>query len=97
LGVGIFKERVKLVRRQDENLKSANIMKVERTLVIRRIYINESHHSKTLHLLVEVSNHFVEGLVNIKASMYVMVARVVHELGIMHLFINTKSYNIHQV
>jgi hypothetical protein len=69
-------------------------MKVEETLVICRIYINESHHNKTLHLFVEVSNHLVEGLVDIGASMFVMVARVVHELGIIHLFINTKSYKI---
>jgi hypothetical protein len=67
-------------------------MKVEITLVIHRIYINESHRNKTLNLLVEVSNHLVEGLVDIGASMSVMVARVVHELGIMHLFISTKSH-----
>jgi hypothetical protein len=65
-------------------------MKVEGTLVIHRIYINESHRSKTLHLM-EVSDHLVEGLVDIGASMFVMAARVVHELGIMHLFTSTKS------
>jgi predicted aspartyl protease len=67
-------------------------MKVEGTLVIHRIYINESHRSKTLHFLVEVSNHLVEGLVDIGASMSIMATRVVHELGIMHLFTSTKSY-----
>jgi hypothetical protein len=72
-------------------------MKVEGTLLIRRIYIIESDHSKTLHLFVEVSVHFVEGLVDIGASTFVMVARVVHESGIMHLFISTKSYKTPQV
>jgi hypothetical protein len=95
LGVGISRKHVKLARKKrDENLKLANIMKVEETLVIRRIYINESHHKKILHLLVEISNHLVEGLVDIGASIFVMAARVVHELGIMHLFISTKSHKI---
>jgi len=95
LGVGIYRKDVSLARRKwDENLKSANIMKVEKTLVICRIYINESHHNKTFHLLVEVNNRLVEGPADIGASMFVMATKVVHELGIMHLFTSTKSYKI---
>ncbi len=42
--------------------------------------------------MVEVSNHLVEELVGIGASMSIMVVGVVRELGIMHLFIGFESY-----
>ncbi len=58
----------------------------------RRIYINETHRSKTLHLLVEINKYVVEGLVDTRASMFVMVATVVRKLGIMHLVARPKTY-----
>jgi hypothetical protein len=58
-----------------------------------RIGIYKNQHSKTLHLLVEISNHLVE-LMDTSASMFLMFVGVVHELGIMHLVSRSKSYKI---
>ncbi|CAM6019131.1 unnamed protein product [Sphagnum balticum] len=52
---------------------------------LREICINKTHRSKTLHLFMEINNYVVEGLVDTRASMSVMDAAVVRELGIMHL------------
>jgi len=88
-----LKNLVKLVRKKrDDNLKFANLIKSDETPIIHRICINKNHRSRTLHLLVGVGNNLVEGLVDIKASMLVMLATVVRELGIMHLVINMESY-----
>ncbi len=56
--------------------------------------MNKNHRSKTLHLLVEINSHIVEGLVDIKASMSIIVASVVKESWIMHLVSGFKSYKI---
>jgi hypothetical protein len=50
------------------------------------------HRSKTLHLLVEVNNYLVEGLVDTRASMFVMVAAIVREFGLMHLVSGSETY-----
>jgi predicted aspartyl protease len=60
----------------------------------KQICINKMHRSKTLHLLVEINNYVVEGLVDIIASMYVMAVAVARELGIMHLVFGYEIYNI---
>jgi predicted aspartyl protease len=59
---------------------------------LRRICINKTHRSKTLHLPVEINSYVVEGLVDIGASMSVMAAAVVKELGIMHLVTGSETY-----
>ncbi len=59
---------------------------------LRKICINKTHRSKTLHLLVEISNYVVEGLVDTGTSMSVMAAAIVRELGMMHLVTRTKTY-----
>jgi predicted aspartyl protease len=59
---------------------------------IRKICINKTHRSKTLHLLVEINNYVVEGLVDIGASMFVMVATIVRKLGIVHLVTWSETY-----
>ncbi len=41
--------------------------------------------SKIIHILVEMNNHIIEGLVDIGVSMLVIVTNVVKELGIVHL------------
>jgi hypothetical protein len=41
---------------------------------------------------VEINNYVVEGLVDIRASMYVMTPAVVRELGIMHLVTRSETY-----
>jgi len=65
---------------------------VERFHALHNININKNHCSKTLHLLVEINNNLVEGLVDIGASMSIMLAIVVRELGIMHLVFGFESY-----
>jgi len=59
---------------------------------LKKICINKTHQSKTLHLLVEINNYVVEGLVDIGASMSIMATAVVRELGIMHLVTGSETY-----
>jgi predicted aspartyl protease len=59
---------------------------------LRKICINKTHRSKTLHLLVEISKYVVEGLVDTGASMSIMAAAIVRELGMMHLVTRTETY-----
>jgi hypothetical protein len=65
---------------------------VSASLAFRKICINKTHQSKTLHLLVEINNYVVDGLVDIGASISIMVVAVVRELGIMHLVTRLKTY-----
>ncbi len=56
---------VKLTRKmKDESVKTINLVKLDEIATIRHIYINKSHKSKSLHLLVQVGNNLVEGLVD---------------------------------
>jgi len=61
---------------------------------IKKICINKTHHNKTLHLLVEINNYVVKGLVDIGASMSIMVVVVIKDLGTMHLVTRSKTYKI---
>jgi hypothetical protein len=84
---------VKLAKSKcDESLKSIILAKAEGLMAVRRINVNKTHHNKTLHLLVEINNHLVEGLLDIGASMSIMLAGVVRELSIMHLVSRLDSY-----
>ncbi len=56
--------------------------------------INRNHMGKTLHLTVEVHNGLIKGLVDTGASMSMMAAIIVWELGIMHLVSKDESYKI---
>jgi len=59
---------------------------------VRKICVNKTHRSKTLHLSVEINNYLVEGLVDIGASMSVMAAAIIRELGLMHLVARSETY-----
>ncbi len=59
---------------------------------IRRICVNRTHRSKTLHLSVEINSCLIEGLVDTGASMSVMAAAVVRELGLMHMVSGSDTY-----
>jgi len=84
---------VKLARRKRDSETTENQVSVVSTLPsLRKICVNKMHRSKTLHLPVEISNYIVEGLVDTRASMSVLVAVVVRELGIMHLVTGNESY-----
>jgi predicted aspartyl protease len=59
---------------------------------IRRICVNKTNRSKTLHLLVEINIYEIEGLVDTGASMSIMAAVVVKEMGMMHLVAGSETY-----
>ncbi|CAK9199085.1 unnamed protein product [Sphagnum troendelagicum] len=65
---------------------------VSGVLALRRLCISRAHRSKMLHLSVEVNHCIIEGLVDTGASMLVMAAAAVRELGLMHLVSGTEAY-----
>ncbi len=84
---------VKLVRRRRDSETIENqVSVVSATPSLRKICVSKTHRSKTLHLPVEISDCIVEGLVDTGASMSVLAAVVVRELGIMHLVTGNESY-----
>jgi predicted aspartyl protease len=86
---------MKLARRKkDVEAMNDQVSMVSTAPAIRRICINKTHRSKTLHLPVEINNYVVEGLVHTGASMSVMVVVVVRELGMMHLVTRSETYKI---
>jgi hypothetical protein len=72
----------------------SQIVVIHSTPTIRRVNINKTHRNKTLHLAMEIIQALIEGLVDIGASMLVMVASVVRKLGIMHLVVGHETYKI---
>jgi predicted aspartyl protease len=84
---------VKLARRKkDAEAVNDQVSMVSTTPTLRRICINKTHRSKTLHLPVEMNSYVVEGLVDTRASMSIMAVAVVRELGIMHLVTGSETY-----
>jgi predicted aspartyl protease len=84
---------VKLARRKRDSEATENQVSVVSAIpTLRKICINKTHRSKTLHLLVEINNYVVKGLVDTGASMSVVAAAIVRELGMMHLVIGSKTY-----
>jgi predicted aspartyl protease len=84
---------VKVARKKkDAEAVNNQVSMVLAAPTLRRIYINKTHRSKTLHLLMEVNNYLVEGLVDTRASMSVMAATVIRELGLMHMVSGSKTY-----
>jgi len=84
---------VKVARRKkDAEVASNQMTMVSAAPTLRRICINKTHRSKTLHLSVEINGYLIEGLVDTGASMFVMAAAVVRELGMMHLISGSKTY-----
>jgi len=84
---------VKLARKKKDSETTENQVSVVSALSsLRKVCVNKTHRSKTLHLPVEISNCIVEGLVDTGASMSIVAAVVVRELGIMHLMTGNESY-----
>jgi len=84
---------VKLARRKKDSEATENQVSVVSTVpASKKICINKTHKSKTLHLLVEINNYVVEGLVDTGASMFVVVVAVVRKLGMMHLMTGSETY-----
>jgi predicted aspartyl protease len=84
---------VKVARRKkDAEAANNQVSMVSVAPTLRRICINKTHRSNTLHLSIEVNSYLVEGLVDTGASMSVMAAIVVRELGLMHLVSGSETY-----
>jgi hypothetical protein len=84
---------VKLARRKkDAELGSDQVSVVSLVPAIRRICVNKTSRSKTLHLPVEINRYIIEGLVDTGASMSVMAATMVREMGMMHSVVGSESY-----
>jgi len=84
-------------RKKDAEVANIQMSMVSAVPALRSLCINKTHRSKTLHLLVEVNQCLIEGLVDTGASMSVMAAAVVRELGLMHLVSGLKAYRRPQV
>ncbi len=81
-------------QKKDLETMDNQVSMVSTSPTIKKICINKTHHNKTLHLLVEINNYVVKGLVDIGASMSIMVVVVIKDLGIMHLVTRSKTYKI---
>jgi hypothetical protein len=86
---------VKVARRnKDAEIESTQVSMVSAAPTMRRICSNKTHRSKTLHLSVEINSYLIEGLVDTAASMSIMAAVVVRELGLMHLVFGFETYKM---
>jgi hypothetical protein len=86
---------VKVARRKkDAEIVSNQVSMVSAAPTLRRICINKTHRSKTLHLSVEINGYLIDELVDTGASMFVMATVVVRELGMMHLISGSETYKI---
>jgi predicted aspartyl protease len=87
-------ENLVKVARKKKDTEDANtqVSMVSAVPAFRRLCINKTHRSKTLHLSVEVNQCLIEGLVDTGASMSVMATVVVRELGLMHLVSGSEAY-----
>jgi predicted aspartyl protease len=84
---------VKLARRKrDAETTENQVSVVFASPSLRKICVSKTHRSKTLHLPVEISDCVIERLVDTGASMSVLAAAAVRELGIMHLVTGNESY-----
>jgi hypothetical protein len=66
-------ESLMKLARHKKNLETTNnqVSMVSTFPTIRKICINKMHRNKTLHLLIEINNYVVEGLVDTRGSMFV--------------------------
>jgi predicted aspartyl protease len=84
---------VKVARRKrDAETEGTQVSLVSASPTLRRICVNKTHRSKTLHLSVEINGYLIKGLVDTGASMSVMAAMVVREMGMMHLVSGSETY-----
>jgi hypothetical protein len=84
---------VKLARRKkDAETINDQVFVISLVPAIRRIHVTKTNRSKTLHLPVEINRYVVEGFVDTGASMSVMAAAVVRELGMMQLIAGSETY-----
>jgi predicted aspartyl protease len=84
---------VKLARKKkDAETMTNQVSVVSPVPAIRRICVNKTNRSKTLLLHVEINRYVIEGLVDTGASMSVMAAAVVREMGMIYLVAGSETY-----
>jgi len=87
-----FESLVKVARKEkDVEVVNNQVSMVSATPTLRRIYVNKTHRSKTLHLPMEMNGYVVEGVIDTRASMSVLATTVVREMGMMHLVTGSKK------
>jgi hypothetical protein len=79
-------------RKKDAEVAATQVSMVSAVPTIRHLCINKTQRRKTLHLSVEINHFMIEGLVDTGASMSVMAASVVRELGLMYLVSGSETY-----
>jgi hypothetical protein len=79
-------------RKKDSKSVNEQVSIASLVLAIRRICVNKTSRSKTLHLPVEINRCIIEGLIYTRASMSVMAIAVVWEMGMMHLIVGSETY-----
>jgi predicted aspartyl protease len=86
---------VKLARRKkDVETVNDQVSVVSPVPTIKQICVNKMNRSKTLHLPVEINRCVIKGLLDTGASIFVMAAAIVRELGMMHLIVGSETYKI---
>ncbi len=83
-------------RKKDAETVNDQVSVVSPVPAIRRICVNKTNKSKTLHLPVEINRCVIEGLVDTGASISVMAVAIVRELGMMHLIVDLRPIRLHQ-
>ncbi len=79
-------------RRKDVKAKGIKLLQFMRLLQLEGLVaIEHIITNTTLHLAIEINQTLIEGLVDTRASMLVMVANIVKELGIMHLVVGNET------
>ncbi len=58
------------------------------------ICLNHMGKRRSIHLSVEIDEHQVHGLVDVRAFMSVISTNTIRELGLMHLVVGSKIYKI---
>ncbi len=90
-----FEGLVKMARRKkDEKTCRNQVVTVNNTPVVKRIFMNKTCQGKTMHLPVKINNGVIEGLVDTGAFMSVMAISIVRKLGIMHLVLGHETYKM---
>lgn len=90
-----FEGLVKLaIRRKDVETSQSHVVGIIPTPTVTKVCINKTNHNKTFHLVVEIKQALLEGLIDNGASMSIMVTSVVREFNIMHLVSGHEIYKI---
>jgi hypothetical protein len=91
--LGQLENLVKVARRKkDADIEGTQVSMVSTAPTLKRICVNKTHRSKTLHLFVEMNGYLIKGLVDTGTSTSVMAVVVVREMGVMHLVSGSETY-----